>query len=83
MTYIEEFGLETECTIQQYSNVLKKHSEQLRLISDILIDKLYVNSPLYAKDILITVQKAKDEFNKEKRLIMARISLSTARQSIT
>ena len=58
----------------QYNNivdVLKKHAEQIKMISDILIDKLYINSPLYAKDILITVQKAKDEFNEEKRMVFA------------
>ena len=58
----------------QYNNivdVLQKHSEQIRFISDNLIDKLYVNSPLYAKDLLITLQKAKDEFNEEKRMVFA------------
>ncbi len=58
----------------QYNNivdVLNKHSEQIRLISDILIDKFYINSPQYAKDILVTVQKAKDEFNEEKRIVLA------------
>lgn len=58
----------------QYNNivdVLKKHSEQIRLIKDILIDNIYINSPMYAKDLLITVQKAKDEFNEEKRLVFA------------
>lgn len=58
----------------QYNNivdVLQKHSDQIRLISDILLDKLYVNSHLYAKDLLITVQKAKDEFNEEKRTVFA------------
>lgn len=58
----------------QYNNivdVLKKHAEQIKMISHILIDKLYINSPLYAKDILITVQKAKDEFNEEKRMVFA------------
>ena len=58
----------------QYNNivdVLKKHSEQIRLIKDILIDNIYINSPMYAKDLLITVQKAKDEFNEEKRVVFA------------
>ena len=58
----------------QYNNivdVLNKHSKQIRLITDILIDKIYINSPMYAKDLLITVQKAKDEFNEEKRLVFA------------
>ena len=58
----------------QYNNivdVLNKHSEQIRLISDILIDKIYINSPQYAKDILVTVQKAKNEFNEEKRIVLA------------
>ena len=52
-------------------DVLNKHSEQIRLISDILIDKLYINSPLYAKNILVTVQKANNEFNEEKRIVLA------------
>ena len=58
----------------QYNNivdVLKKHSEQIRLIKDILIDNIYINSPMYAKDLLITVQKAKDEYNEEKRVVFA------------
>lgn len=58
----------------QYNNivdVLNKHAKRLSMLTDIVIDKLYIKSPAYAKDILLTVQKAKDELNEEKRKVYA------------
>lgn len=58
----------------QYNNiadVLNKHAERLHILTDIMIDNLYIKSPAYAKDILLTVQKAKDELNEEKRKVYA------------
>lgn len=58
----------------QYNNivdVLQKHESQIKYLTDIVLDKMYMSSPYYAKDILTTIQKAKDELNEEKRLVYA------------
>lgn len=58
----------------QYNNivdVLKSHEAKLTMLSDIVINKLYMQTPVYAKDILLTIQKAKDELNGNKRELYA------------
>lgn len=57
----------------QYNNivdVLHKHSCQLKKIED-FIDKSYMSSIQYAKDMYVTIQRAKDELNEDKRTIYA------------
>lgn len=53
----------------QYNNivdVLQSHAEQIKELKESL-NKAYAESPNYVKDILDTIQKAKDELNQEKR----------------
>lgn len=59
---------EFEKTVQ-YNNivdVLQNHAEQIKKLNDSL-NKVYTESPYYVRDILDTMQKAKDELNSEKR----------------
>lgn len=70
--FVDQFSNYQQDT--QYNNVvdvLQKHESQLKMATDIIIDKLYMNSPVYVKDVLTTIQKAKDELNADKRLVYA------------
>ncbi len=58
----------------QYNNivdVLTTHAEQISKLKDSCLDKSYRTSPDYVKDVLSTIQIAKDELNEEKRKIYA------------
>lgn len=58
----------------QYNNIvdiLNKHSQQIKLLMETVINQDYLKSSGYVNDILLTVQKAKDELDEEKRDIYA------------
>ena len=62
---------------------MERHQNFLfEIWKECLIDKLFIKSPLYANDILITVQKAKDEFNEKKRMIFASYHTAIAIQKL-
>lgn len=58
----------------QYNNIvdiLNKHSQQIKLLMEAVINQDYIKSSRYANDVLLTVQKAKDELDSEKRAVYA------------
>lgn len=52
-------------------DTLQKHEDQLDILREIVIGELYVNRERYLEDLKITLQKAKDEVNEEKRRLYA------------
>lgn len=62
----------------QYNNIvdiLNKHSQQIKLLMEAVINQDYIKSSRYANDVLLTVQKAKDELDSEKGLFTLLIYL--------
>ncbi len=58
----------------QYNNIvdtLNKHAQQIAFLMDTIVNKDYINSSNYANDVLLTMQKAKDEIDEDKRTVYA------------
>lgn len=58
--------------IENIKDTLQKYESDLEIIKDALLDKdFFRKTPLYEEDFLSVFQKAKDEFNEEKRCLLA------------
>ena len=58
--------------IENIKDTLQKYESDLEIIKEALLDKdFFRNTPIYEEDFLSVFQKAKDEFNEEKRCLLA------------
>lgn len=66
------YNLRSRSQLNNIADVVNQHTSDLNIIKDTLGGKdFYLNTPVYVEDLLSTLQKAKDEANREKRELYA------------